>query len=100
MTPDEAKIYLLEDALQQAQHTIEFMHGCLTDPEGYKYAYPSHVLETLKQFHKLAPTRKGCFHSWPEHGCEQCSDSMIHARLKYEAKVTLGLTKNPEKEEQ
>lgn len=32
MTPEQARIIILENALVQAIHTIEFLHGCLMQP--------------------------------------------------------------------
>jgi hypothetical protein len=64
MTKEEAKIIVLEDALRQAQSTVEFMHGCLTYPYenhpdgGYYYAYPEHTLKHLEEWKNLAPRGK------------------------------------------
>lgn len=63
MNRDEARIVLLEQALDQAIHTIEFMHGCLTE-EGYVYAYPEQTEVKLAKFRKLVSIGPMCVHSF------------------------------------
>ena len=81
----EDRIADLEDALHQAQRTISFMHGCLTDPK-YRYAYPEQTLKLLEEFHKLAPAPRGCFHSIRPRNtdCPDCRDSLDRAIKKRE----------------
>ena len=97
MTKDEARIILLEDALRQAQHTVAFLHGCLTQPDngemkgGYRYAYPEHTQRRLEEWAKLAPPLPSCFHSGQHLNCESC---IAHGATRYymrEAKSVLSL---------
>lgn len=92
MTRQEAEIFLLKDALMQAQHTVSFLHNCLVNPSsvprdgGYKYAYPEQTLQRLEKWRKLAPTRLGCHHSGGEPECPECQERIKHARLLAEAR--------------
>jgi hypothetical protein len=82
---DEARMMDLEDALDQAVHTIEFMHGCLTDPEHYSYAYPEQTIARIRQFRELVPARPGCVHSVTNQDCPGC-----RARIeRYERRAKL-----------
>jgi hypothetical protein len=72
VTRDEARIVLLEQALEQAQNTVSFLHGCLTDP-GYKYAYPEQTQRNLDEWAALVPRRPYCVHSFTVEGCESCA---------------------------
>lgn len=72
MNADQARIVLLEDALEQAQHTVSFLHGCLTS-DGYKYAYPEQTIRHLERWEALVPLRKLCVHSFTAEGCESCA---------------------------
>ena len=90
MTPQEARIFLLECALMQAQHTISFMHGCLTNPEMYKYTYPDQTVDRLKWFETLAKPDEGCFHSsGAEPGCMECQKATEKRRKYREAMAVL-----------
>ncbi len=84
------RITLLEDALEQAQHTVSFLHGCLTDPT-YSYAYPDQTLRHLKEWAELVPVSEGCFHSRmrPE-DCESCRQHIAKMKRLAEAYDTLG----------
>lgn len=55
MTPED----VLRHELAQACGTIEFLHGCLTDPV-YKYAYPQQSLDHLKTIRALAAGGPEC----------------------------------------
>ena len=78
MTKQEARIIMLEDALRQAQDTVEFLHECLTHPTGgYSYKYPEHTLQYLEEWKKLAlrvsdRLGKKCYHSMNKLDCECC----------------------------
>ncbi len=63
----------LEAALQLAQSTVEFLHGCLSD-DSYLYAYPLQTLRHLEEWAKLAPRPESCFHSVTTQGCSSCAD--------------------------
>lgn len=92
MTRDEAKIVLLEDALRQAQHTVEFMHGCLTEPERYSYMYPDMTLREVERWAKLAPPFKFCVHSkMRTQDCEACEHHYQQMLIRSEACDVLGL---------
>lgn len=85
MTDDEARIVLLEDALQQAQNTVEFMHGCLTD-KTYKYAYPEMTFSNLAEWGKLAPRpAMYCAHSRRQLDCPSCQTHVAYMDRKFEA---------------
>ena len=91
MNAQEAKIIILEDALRQAQNTVEFLHGCLTDPKGFNYAYPSHTLVYLKEWDQLAPRSPYCIHSFFKEDCEGCIVFRADRAQLYEARKTLGI---------
>lgn len=63
---------LLEDALIQSVHTIEFLHGCLTD-DHYSYQYPEHTKQHLDYVKKLVPIPPLCYHSMTVEGCPSCT---------------------------
>ena len=90
MTKDEARIVLLEDALEQARNTIQFMHGCLTHPQ-YHYAYPEHTEQMVERINALVPERKYCIHSGLRNNedCESCVQRVTRAILRHEAEQTL-----------
>lgn len=71
----ELRMMELEDGIAQAQHTISFMHGCLTDPM-YKYAYPEHTLESLQKLNDLYAPLEGCGHSMRKKDCPNCVNRM------------------------
>lgn len=62
----------LEDALHEAIWTVEFLHGCLTAPETYSYAYPDMTAQRLDEWQTLAPTPPLCVHSKRVAGCPAC----------------------------
>ena len=87
---DEEKIFLLEDALHQAQWTVEFLHNCLVNPDngemkgGYTYGYPEQTLEYLKEWSELAPPPPLCHHSRIVPNCEACKRGHEHRVRFYE----------------
>ena len=112
MTPEEAKIILLENALIEAHHTISFLHGCLTQPSepipakppykagehgfrGYSYEYPEQTLRELDRIAALVEIPVGCHHSYyaPDRGiaCNNCVDSRDRHRKLVEAKGVLSI---------
>lgn len=81
----ELRIMELEDALQQAVSTIQFLDGCLLNPTGYKYAYPEQTERRLKKFKELLPSSPGgCCHSYHDMECENCIYRLDRARRKRE----------------
>ncbi len=80
MTPEEARIVLLEQALDQACNTIGFMHGCLTDDKHYGYAYPEHTAKHLEAFRLLAPERESCVHSMTMQHVDDCPGCQAHVK--------------------
>lgn len=71
-TPASDREFLLDDALHQAIHTIEFLHGCLTD-EQFSYEYPQMTKQELIELRELVSPRQTCFHSKLQTGsCEAC----------------------------
>lgn len=91
MTKDKARIVLLEDALEQARNTIQFMHGCLTHPPQYYYAYPEHTEQMVEQINALVPERKYCMHSALRNNedCESCAQRIERHTLRHEAEQIL-----------
>jgi hypothetical protein len=87
-TVSEARAVLLEDALRQAQSTVEFLHGCLTQP-GYEYAYPEMTERRLQEWSELAPRTEPCVHSRTEEGCESCADRDRRFQQIAEARAAL-----------
>ena len=96
----EARIILLEAALRQAQHTVDFLHNCLVNPvdesittgcRGYSYEYPEHTVERLEEWAKLCPLGPSCFHSMYLPDCEPCQMRLTEARQLHEAKQVLGI---------
>lgn len=73
MTEAEARIILLENALHGAVSTINFLHGCLTDPI-FKYTYLDHTENTLSEIEGLVGRREYCIHSFFFEGCSSCKD--------------------------
>lgn len=67
----DLRIMKLEDGIEQAIHTIEFLHGCLTDPS-YKYAYPEQTLDRVKYLEALYNRQGGCAHSMRKRDCPNC----------------------------
>jgi hypothetical protein len=113
MTKHEARIVVLEDALIQAQHTVQFLHDCLTktagqgksyeQPDiqeafpnlgacgGWQYAYPEHTLRRLEEWQKLVPVpAEKCFHSHKQEGCNACDESWQQRARLHEATRILG----------
>jgi len=84
-----AREILLSQALEQAQHTVEFIHGCLVEPEHYKFAYPEHTARQLEKWARLAPKREGCHHSFWHEGCSECDAHREAFRLREWAKEVL-----------
>lgn len=67
-----AEELLLE--LEQSANTIEFLHGCLTEPKHYKYLYPEMTVERLQRLRLIVPRREYCFHGAPS--CPICKDEV------------------------
>lgn len=105
MTKTEAENVLLRHALEQARGSIEFMHGCLTEPStrarkyepiesgGSSYEYPEMTLSGLKDIEALiGPSPDPCFHSGLRHeDCESCARHRQGFIDRAEAKRTLGM---------
>ena len=88
MTKDEARIFILEQALIQSYHTISFMHGCLTS-DGYKYAYPDQTIDRLNAIEKLVDITYGCPHSARKMDCDECRKAIERNRKFHEAQEVL-----------
>jgi hypothetical protein len=86
---EKAELLCLRDALVQAQNTVEFLYGCLTNPSngemngGFTYAYPEQTLSLLKGWAVLAPKPPTCHHSRAHEGCESCR--LLPAQLERHA---------------
>lgn len=71
---------VLEVMLGQAVSTIEFLHGCLTDPI-YRYDYPEQTERHLVDFKTALPERIFCIHSITQPGCEGCEQGSRHREV-------------------
>jgi hypothetical protein len=89
MTAEQARIVVLEDALEQAQNTVSFMHGCLTDPV-YTYAYPDQTQHHLAEWAALVPVEPYCVHSRHHSDCESCQRHVAKMERLAEARRILG----------
>jgi hypothetical protein len=90
MTKDEAEIVLLKHALQEAQHCVSFLHGCLTNPI-YKYAYPEQTTKHLEEWAELAPIEgSSCHHSMLKDDCPSCISGRKRHLEHLEALKVLG----------
>ena len=89
MTTYEARIIVLEDALRQAQNTVKFLHGCLTDPEGHSYEYPERTADRLKTWAELVPLKPSCHHSCIKEDCTACQIHRADRALLMEARYVL-----------
>lgn len=94
MSDEQAQIVLLTDALEQAQSTVEFLHGCLTDPL-FQYAYPEMTARHLERWHELAPRAPGCVHSRTYEDCPSCQHRVRRAAQLQEAQATLAGADEP-----
>ncbi len=93
MTPQEARIILLEDALRQSHHTISFLYGCLESPDTHKHAHPDQTRDRLKAIEELTPMeRESCYHSFDKPGCVACEERKVWRRRHHEARQVLGLS--------
>lgn len=83
MTVEQARLIILEDALRQAQNTVQFLHGCLTTPAVFQYAYPHMTEQHLAQWAALVPPHDGCAHSRHHNDCAACvTHRETHLRLR------------------
>ena len=71
---DKNERLLLE--LEQCLNTIEFLHGCLTDPAHFKYAHPRLTIQRIKRLRKLIGPRNYCHHSHVDPDCRQCQEGV------------------------
>lgn len=122
MNTDEARIIILEDALVQAIRTVEFLHGCLTEPSleelgriqavairhyvtkqldvdtggcsGYECAYPKQNLDHLANWHKLVEMPLTCHHSSHFEECEACRALDTHRAKMANARAILADPEN------
>lgn len=83
------RIMELEDAIEMAQHTIEFMHGCLTSPDRYKYAYPEHTLLNLEKLRNLYIPKEGCIHGVFHKDCDACNEKVNRIKKKVELQIKI-----------
>mgnify|MGYP001611198663 FL=1 len=72
---------LLEEALHNAQWTIKYLHGCLTDKVRYKYQHPDQTIKMLGELKALAPPPMLCRHSGFEPNCTPCADRVARGNL-------------------
>jgi hypothetical protein len=80
------RIFLLEDALVQAQYTLQFVHDCIMNPSRYDYMYPEQTIDFLEELSKLVPLPPMCVHSKNYPGCESCADRMRRAKRRAKIK--------------
>lgn len=63
---------VIEAMLIQAVATIEFLHGCLTNPI-YSYDYPGQTVKHLADFSDVLPEQFFCVHSVTQSDCPSCA---------------------------
>lgn len=90
--PLRAKAMLLEAELVEAATNIAFLHGCLTEPNTFKYTSPEQSEEQVKRISELValtsmlPKEGGmCFHSLHEEECTECQGTAQRAWLLRQA---------------
>lgn len=93
----EARNVLLVDALEDAQNTVGFMHGCLTDPV-YQYAFPEQTMASMEEWAKLAPRDEPCGHSFTAEGCPGCEARNARFKRMAEARAALSGSRDALKE--
>jgi hypothetical protein len=76
----QAEITILKDLLEQSRNQIEFIHGCLTNPEYYSYNNPEDTEEFLDQLNEILPARSFCVHSKFIADCQGCQDREQHRK--------------------
>ena len=91
MTPNHARTILLEDALEDAQHTVRFLHNCLTHPETYSYAHPDMTVGKLAWWETLVKPHASCPHSRHDPMCTACVETSYARYLHAQALSTLGM---------
>jgi hypothetical protein len=62
--------------LEHCLNTIEFLHGCLTDPAHFKYAHPKLTIQRIKRLRKIVGPRTYCHHSHVDPACPQCQNGV------------------------
>ena len=95
MSPKDARIAVLEDALAQAYWTVEFLHDCLVHPTAThnhpacSYEYPEQTINSLKEWAKLVKIPKLCHHSYFASSCDACQERANTIRRLAEARKLL-----------
>ena len=74
MTKEKAKIILLEQSLDDAIHTIEFLEKCILLPDNYVYTFPEQTQMKLKEYRTLVNYKEICFHSIDNVNCKGCQN--------------------------
>ena len=78
----------LEDAVDQGQNTIEFLHACLLQHKNptirprSEYIYPEMTVAELKRMEKVHKRQPGCGHSMFSKGCQSCEYRVERYKLK------------------
>lgn len=77
---------VLAHELAQACYTIEFLHGCLTDPI-YSYEYPEQTLSHLKRWRAMTRNARECTAETARHSepCPVHDDDFLALRSHMEA---------------
>ncbi len=88
MTPDQARIVILEDALIRSYHQLSFLHNCLTD-EKFVYDYPEQLFRQLRAISDIIEIPPSCVHSSFERSCESCQESRVAYERLMRAKKEL-----------
>lgn len=80
--------FVLQEALERAANTIEFLHGCLTN-DMYRYEHPEQTEQMLEEIEALIGERGYCLHSNFDPECSSCREHserlFLKKRLKNEA---------------
>lgn len=86
----QAKITVLESALIQSNHMINFLHNCNTN-KIYRYDYPEQTKALLSLIKSLVDIPESCVHSGGHPECGSCIDrEEKYAKLEA-AKKLLGI---------
>jgi hypothetical protein len=69
--------------LEHCLNTIEFLHGCLTDPAHFKYSHPKLTIKRIKRLRKIVGPRNYCHHSPVDPACPQCQQGVQNRAIAH-----------------
>jgi len=71
------QIFYLQQELQHAMWSLEFLHKCLIDPEHNSYEYPKLNLNRIEKIKSILPIPSLCGHSVRKMDCDSCRKNEI-----------------------